>query len=250
MRALACYWLADYDWRTVEAQLNALPQFTTEIDGVNIHFIHVKSQHENALPLVVTHGWPGSIIEMLEVVGPLTDPTAYGGKAEDAFDLVIPSIPGYGFSSEPTERGWESSRTAKTWPRIMERLGYTRFVAQGGDVGAAVSDAMGRQAPQGLVAVHTNLFVPALAGQPLPRHRGEAAQAHGRLQGDRVRLFPRDGDDRRRRLRPARPACRACGVVARPRHGQLLQIARAFASSRSLANSRGTTFSTTSRSTG
>jgi Predicted hydrolases or acyltransferases (alpha/beta hydrolase superfamily) len=173
MRALARYWVTDYDWRTVEAQLNALPQFTTEIDGVNIHFIHVKSQHENALPLVLTHGWPGSIIEMLEVVGPLTDPTAYGGKAEDAFDLVIPSIPGYGFSSEPTERGWESSRTAKTWPKLMERLGYTRFVAQGGDVGAAVSDAMGRQAPRASIAVHTNLFVPALAGLPLPQDTEE-----------------------------------------------------------------------------
>ena len=168
MQALARYWLTDYDWRTVEAKLNALPQFTTEIDGVDIHFIHVKAQHENALPLVLTHGWPGSIIEMLEVVGPLTDPTAYGGKAEDAFDLVIPSIPGYGFSSEPTERGWESNRTAETWPKLMELLGYTRFVAQGGDVGAAVSDAMGRQAPAGLIAVHTNLFVPALSGLPLP----------------------------------------------------------------------------------
>ena len=179
MQALARYWLADYDWRTVEAQLNALPQFTTEIDGVTIHFIHVRSQHENALPLVLTHGWPGSIIEMLEVIGPLTDPTSFGGKAEDAFDVVIPSIPGYGFSSQPMVLGWESDRTAATWPKLMERLGYTRYVAQGGDVGAAVSDSMGRQAPEGLIAIHTNLFVPALAGMPLPSNTDEekAAQA-------------------------------------------------------------------------
>ena len=179
MRALARYWLTDYDWRTVEAQLNALPQFTTEIDGVTIHFIHVKSQHENALPLVLTHGWPGSIVEMLEVIGPLTDPTAHGGKAEDAFDVVIPSIPGYGFSSQPTERGWEANRTAATWPKLMKLLGYSRYVAQGGDVGAAVSDSMGRQAAEGLIAVHTNLFVPALAGLPLPSETDEekAAQA-------------------------------------------------------------------------
>jgi pimeloyl-ACP methyl ester carboxylesterase len=189
MQALARYWLTDYDWRTVEAQLNALPQFTTEIDGVTIHFIHVKSQNENALPLVLTHGWPGSIIEMLEVIGPLTDPTAYGGNAEDAFDVVIPSIPGYGFSSEPTERGWESDRTARTWPTLMERLGYTRFVAQGGDVGAAVSDSMGRQAPEGLLAVHTNLFVPALAGVPLPSDTDEEKAAHAGIATFRATGF-------------------------------------------------------------
>jgi pimeloyl-ACP methyl ester carboxylesterase len=189
MQALARYWLTDYDWRTVEAKLNALPQFTTEIDGVDIHFIHVKSQHENALPLVLTHGWPGSIIEMLEIVGPLTDPTAYGGKAEDAFDLVIPSIPGYGFSSQPTERGWESNRTAETWPKLMALLGYTRFVAQGGDVGAAVSDAMGRQAPTGLIAVHTNLFVPALAGQPLPQDTEEEKAAQAAMANFRATGF-------------------------------------------------------------
>ena len=189
MQALASHWLTDYDWRRVEAQLNALPQFTTEIDGVDIHFIHVKSQHENALPLVLTHGWPGSIIEMLQVVGPLTDPTAYGGKAEDAFDLVIPSIPGYGFSSQPTERGWESNRTAETWPKLMELLGYTRFVAQGGDVGAAVSDAMGRQAPAGLIAVHTNLFVPALAGQPLPQDTDEEKAAQAAMANFRATGF-------------------------------------------------------------
>jgi pimeloyl-ACP methyl ester carboxylesterase len=164
MRAVADYWLNEYDWRKVEAELNALPQFITEIDGVDIHFIHVKSQHEDALPLILTHGWPGSVIEMLEAIGPLTDPTAHGGSAEDAFHLVVPSIPGYGFSPEPTELGWESTRVAQTWPKLMERLGYTRYVAQGGDVGAAVTDAMGRQAPEGLIGIHTNLFVPALAG--------------------------------------------------------------------------------------
>jgi pimeloyl-ACP methyl ester carboxylesterase len=164
IRELAHYWATDYDWRKAEAKLNALPQFMTEIDGVDIHFIHVKSQHEDALPLIMTHGWPGSVIELLETVGPLTDPTAHGGKAEDAFHLVLPSVPGYGFSAEPTELGWDSGRTALAWAELMRRLGYTRYVAQGGDVGAAVSDAMGRQAPEGLIGVHTNLFVPALGG--------------------------------------------------------------------------------------
>jgi hypothetical protein len=149
MRELANYWTSEYDWRKLEAKLNALPQFTTEIDGVNIHFIHVKSQHENALPLIMTHGWPGSVIELLETVGPLTNPTAYGGNAEDAFHLVLPSLPGYGFSSEPTELGWESGRIARAWAELMNRLGYTRYVAQGGDVGALVTDVMGRQAPDG-----------------------------------------------------------------------------------------------------
>jgi pimeloyl-ACP methyl ester carboxylesterase len=164
IRELAQYWATDYDWRKAEAKLNALPQFMTEIDGVDVHFIHVKSRHEDALPLIMTHGWPGSVIELLETVGPLTDPTAHGGKAEDAFHLVLPSVPGYGFSAEPTELGWDSGRTALAWAELMPRLGYTRYVAQGGDVGAAVSDAMGRHAPAGLIGVHTNLFVPALGG--------------------------------------------------------------------------------------
>jgi pimeloyl-ACP methyl ester carboxylesterase len=189
VQKLARYWVTEYDWRRCEAKLNALPQFTTEIDGVNIHFIHVRSQHENALPLILTHGWPGSIIEMLEVVGPLTDPTAHGGTAADAFDLVIPSIPGYGFSSEPTERGWESNRTAQTWPKLMERLGYSRYVAQGGDVGAAVSDAMGRQAPPGLIGVHTNLFVPALAGLPFPLDTEEEKAADAAMKTFRATGF-------------------------------------------------------------
>jgi pimeloyl-ACP methyl ester carboxylesterase len=163
-QALARYWANDYDWRKLEAKLNALPQFTTEIDGVTIHFIHVKSRHDNALPLIMTHGWPGSIVELLETIGPLTDPTAHGGGAEDAFDLVLPSVPGYGFSGEPTELGWWAGRVAQAWPVLMSRLGYTTYVAQGGDVGAAVTDAMGRIAPAGLVGIHTNLFVPALGG--------------------------------------------------------------------------------------
>jgi pimeloyl-ACP methyl ester carboxylesterase len=164
IQELARYWKTDYDWRKAEAKLNALPQFTTEIDGVDIHFIHVKSQHEDALPLIMTHGWPGSVIELLEAVGPLTDPTAHDGDAEDAFDLVLPSLPGYGFSGEPAEIGWDLGRTARAWAELMSRLGYTRYVAQGGDVGAGVTDAMGRQAPEGLVGIHTNLLVPALSG--------------------------------------------------------------------------------------
>jgi pimeloyl-ACP methyl ester carboxylesterase len=168
IRELARYWAADYDWRACEARLNALPQFKTEIDGVDVHFIHVKSRHENALPLIMTHGWPGSVIELLETVGPLTDPAAHGGSAGDAFDLVLPSIPGYGFSSEPTEIGWHSGHVAQAWPELMHRLGYTRYVAQGGDQGAAVTDAMGRQAPEGLAGIHMNLLVTALGGGAMP----------------------------------------------------------------------------------
>src|SRR5438093_4690375 len=164
LQALARYWETEYDWRTAEAKLNALPQFMTEIDGVDIHFIHVKSQHENALPLIMTHGWPGSVVELLETVGPLTDPTAHGGSAEDAFHLVLPSLPGYGFSGEPLEVGWDLGRTARAWAELMRRLGYTRYVAQGGDVGAGVADTMARQAPEGPVGIHTNLLVPALSG--------------------------------------------------------------------------------------
>ena len=164
MQELARYCVTEYDLRRVESRLNALPQFTTEIDGLNIHFIHVKSKHDSALPLIMTHGWPGSVVELLETVGPLTDPTSHGGRAEDAFHLVLPSVPGYGFSAEPTELGWYAGRVAQAWPELMRRLGYTRYVAQGGDVGAAITDAMGRQAAQGLIGIHTNLFVPALGG--------------------------------------------------------------------------------------
>jgi pimeloyl-ACP methyl ester carboxylesterase len=181
IQALARYWLNDYDWSKCEARLNALPQFKTEIDGEDVHFIHVKSQHEDALPLIMTHGWPGSVIELLETVAPLTDPTAHGGNAEDAFHLVLPSLPGYGFSAAPTELGWFAGRFAEAWAKLMPRLGYTRYVAQGGDVGAAVTDAMGRQGPPGLIGIHTNLFVPGLAGGSFPHETEEerAAAAAG-----------------------------------------------------------------------
>ena len=177
LEELARYWMTDYDWRKAEAKLNALPQFITEIDGVDIHFTHVKSQHENALPLIMTHGWPGSVIELLGSVGPLTDPTAHGGRAEDAFDLVLPSLPGYGFSGEPAEIGWDPGRVARAWAELMHRLGYSRYVAQGGDVGALVTDMMGRQAPEGLVGIHTNLLVTSLGGPPQPGDSEEARAA-------------------------------------------------------------------------
>jgi pimeloyl-ACP methyl ester carboxylesterase len=176
MQALARYWATEYDMRRCEARLNALPQFTTEIDGVDVHFVHVRSPHEDALPLVMTHGWPGSVIELLDSVGPLTDPTAHGGRAEDAFHLVLPSLPGYGFSAEPAELGWDTGHVARAWAELMRRLGYTRYVAQGGDVGAGVTDAMGRQAPEGLAGIHINLLVTALGG-PLPADTDEQRAA-------------------------------------------------------------------------
>jgi pimeloyl-ACP methyl ester carboxylesterase len=178
LKALADYWTSEYDFGRVEARLNTLPQFTTEIDGVEIHFIHVRSQHEDALPLVMTHGWPGSVIELLETIGPLTDPIAHGDTAEDAFDLVLPSLPGYGFSAEPTEVGWYTGRVAQAWAELMRRLGYTRYVAQGGDQGAAVTDDMAHQAPDGLVGVHMNLLRTALgsvAGLPTDSEQEQAA---------------------------------------------------------------------------
>jgi pimeloyl-ACP methyl ester carboxylesterase len=159
IQAVARYWTTEYDLRRCEARLNALPQFTTEIDGVDIHFLHVRSPHPDALPLIVTHGWPGSVIELLDAVGPLTDPTAHRGTADDAFHLVLPSIPGYGCSGEPTELGWGPGRIGRAWDQLMHRLGYDRYVAQGGDLGAYVVDAMGRQAPEGLLGIHTNLLV-------------------------------------------------------------------------------------------
>ena len=188
LQELARYWATDYDWRKAEAKLNALPQFTTEIDGVDIHFIHVKSAHEDALPLIMTHGWPGSVIELLETVGPLTDPTAHGGTAEDAFDLVLPSLPGYGFSGEPTELGWGVGRIGQAWAELMRRLGYTRYVAQGGDVGAGVTDAMGRQAPEGLLGIHMNLLVTALGG-PQPTNTEEE-----RAAADAITTFSTSGN--------------------------------------------------------
>jgi len=182
MQALARYWTTAYDWRKCEARLNALPQFTTEIDGVDIHFIHVRSPHEHALPLIMTHGWPGSVVELLDVVAPLTDPTAHGGIPTDAFDLVLPSLPGYGFSGEPRELGWNAGHIAVAWAELMNRLGYTRYVAQGGDVGAAVTDLMSRQGPDGLLGVHTNLLVPVLGiADQLPKESEQERAAAAQL---------------------------------------------------------------------
>ncbi len=169
IQALVHYWGTDYDWRKAEATLNALPEFVTTIDGVDIQFVHVRSRHPNALPLIMTHGWPGSIFELLRVIGPLTEPTAYGGRAEDAFDLVLPSMPGYGFSGKPTGTGWDPDHIARAWAELMKRLGYTRYVSQGGDWGAVVAEAMGRQAPAGLLGIHVNLpaTVPAEVAKAL-----------------------------------------------------------------------------------
>jgi len=193
IQALARYWATEYDWRRCERRLNALPQFMTEIDGVGIHFIHVRSEHENALPLIMTHGWPGSVIELLETIGPLTDPTAHGGPPDDAFDLVLPSLPGYGFSREPRELGWDSGRTARAWAELMNRLGYPRYVAQGGDVGALVTDLMGRQAVNGLVGYHLNLLTSALAiGDHLPKESPQeraAAEAFATFRQDGFGYF-------------------------------------------------------------
>src|SRR5260370_6470009 len=197
MQKLARYWGTDYDFRRFEARLNALPQFMTEIDGLDIHFIHVQSRHDNALPVIVPHGWPGSVIEMLKVVGPLTDPTAHGGSAEDAFHLVIPSMPGYGFSGKPTTTGWDPARIARAWVVLMKRLGYTQFVAQGGDCGALITDLMGVQAARELLAIHTNMpgAVPndingaAFTGAPAPS--GLAADEQHAF--DRLAFFYKHG---------------------------------------------------------
>jgi pimeloyl-ACP methyl ester carboxylesterase len=189
LQALARYWTTEYDWRKCEARLNALPQFMTQIDGVDVHFIHVRSRHENALPLIMTHGWPGSVIELLETVGPLTDPTAHGGGPEDAFHLVLPSLPGYGFSGKPTELGWGPGRNALAWAELMRRLGYTRYVAQGGDLGAIVTDVMGRLAPEGLLGIHVNLLVASIGLED--RLPAESEQERATLEA--VKAFTTDG---------------------------------------------------------
>jgi pimeloyl-ACP methyl ester carboxylesterase len=193
LQELARYWATEYDFGRLESRVNALSQFMTQIDGVDIHFIHVRSRHENALPLIMTHGWPGSVIELLETVGPLTDPTAYGGNMEDAFHLVLPSLPGYGLSREPTELGWDAARTGRAWAELMHRLGYDRYVAQGGDVGALVTDLMGRQAVEGLVGYHLNLLTAVLAiGDQLPKESEQeraAAQAVGTFRQEGFGYF-------------------------------------------------------------
>ena len=197
IQKLARYWATDYDWRKIEAKLNALPNFMTEIDGLDIHFIHVRSKHENALPLIVTHGWPGSIIEQLKIIDPLTNPTAYGASASDAFDIVIPSLPGYGFSGKPTTTGWDIPRIARTWVTLMKRLGYSRFVAAGGDVGAQVVDELGVQAPPEVLGIHSNMpgTVPADVSKALNFHEPAPAglSAEERNAWDQLDFFYKKG---------------------------------------------------------
>ncbi|HEU4582721.1 MAG TPA: epoxide hydrolase [Polyangiaceae bacterium] len=228
LRALCHYWASEYDGRRLEVRLNALPQFTTKIDGLDIHFIHARSRHESALPLILTHGWPGSVIEFLDAVGPLINPTEYGGTPRDAFHVVLPSLPGYGFSAQPAESGWDSQRIARAWATLMKRLGYNRYVAQGGDVGADVTDAMGRQGPAGLLGVHLNLLTPALgrrrsAAEDIRAGARGARRARG-VQDEWLRLLSRavhpTSDDR---LFSAGLARRARGLADRSRHRQLLQ---------------------------
>lgn len=229
IQKLAKHWATDYDWRKMEARLNALPQFITEIDGLDIHFIHVRSQHKNALPLIVTHGWPGSVIEQLKIIEPLTDPTAHGGSEEDAFDVVIPSLPGYGFSGKPTGSGnWNPPRIAHAWVTLMQRLGYTKFVAQGGDWGNAVTELMAVQEPPGLLGIHTNMAatVPAdiakalAASRPVAGRKARLRSARRFLQ-EWAGLCHRDEQPAADALRHRRLAGRACVVDARSRHPQL-----------------------------
>jgi pimeloyl-ACP methyl ester carboxylesterase len=219
MKALVHYWQTDYDWRKVEAKLNALPQFVTNIDGLDIHFIHVRSRQRNALPLIVSHGWPGSVIEQLKIIGPLTDPTAHGGRPEDAFDVVIPSLPGYGFSAHPAEAGWGPECIGRAWHVLMMRLGYTRYVAQGGDWGSVISEAMARQAPPGLLGIHVNLpaavppdVAPALAGGAPPAGLSEEERA----TFDALAAFIRQGNLAYSTMMSARPQAVGYGMTDSP----------------------------------
>jgi hypothetical protein len=189
IQALARYWATDYDWRKVEAKLNALPQFITEIDGLDIHFIHVRSKHDNALPLIVTHGWPGSIVEQMKIIDPLTNPTAHGGTAADAFHLVVPSMPGYGYSGKPTATGWDVAHIARAWVVLMKRLGYTRFVAQGGDWGAVITEQMGVQAPGELLGIHTNM--PGIFPADIDKAAASGAPAPSGLSADEKVAYER-----------------------------------------------------------
>jgi pimeloyl-ACP methyl ester carboxylesterase len=220
LQELVRYWGTNYDWRKAEAKLNAFPQFKTEIDGVDVHFFHVKSPHPNAMPIIITHGWPGSVFEQIKLIEPLTDPTKYGGRAEDAFDVVIPSLPGYGFSSRPTETGWDIERIGRAWDVLMKRLGYTRYFAQGGDWAAGVVEAMGRQAPVGLLGIHTNLpavFPPDAAaaissGGPAPTGLSEKEQA----AFDDVRTFLKNGGWGYYQMMTARPQAVGYGLTDSP----------------------------------
>ena len=232
-QALARYWATDYDWRKIEAKMNALPQFITEIDGLDIHFIHVRSKHENALPLIVRHGWPGSVVEQLKIIEPLINPTAHGASESDAFDVVIPSMPGYGFSGKPTTTGWDPAHPARAWVVLMKRLGYTKFVAQGGDWGAIIVDLMGVQAPPELLGIHTNMpgIFPAeidqaaFSGAPapfgsLPRRAGCLRAFAVRLsKGNRLRVP--DGAETSDALRNRRFPRRSRGLFPRSRRAQL-----------------------------
>jgi pimeloyl-ACP methyl ester carboxylesterase len=220
LQELVRYWGTDYDWRKAEAKLNALPQFITRIDGVEIHFIHVRSRHKNALPIIVTHGWPGSVVEQLKIIGPLTDPTAHGGRAEDAFDIVIPSVPGFGFSARPTGTGWGPDRIAQAWAELMKRLGYARYVAQGGDWGSPISNSMARQAPKGLLGIHVNLpgtVPPEVAavlpvGGPAPAGLSEKERA----VFDSLVAYARKGNPAYLTMMTARPQNVGYGVTDSP----------------------------------
>ena len=220
LQALARYWGAGYDWRKVEARLNALPQFMTKIDGLDIHFIHVRSRHRNALPVIITHGWPGSVVELLKVVGPLTDPTSHGGRAEDAFDVIIPSVPGYGFSARPTQTGWDPDRVARAWAQLMQRIGYTRYVAQGGDWGAPISSAMARQGAPGLLGIHLNLpaTVPPEVGAALASNAPAPAALTDkeRVVFDALRAYGKAGSAAYFVMMNARPQTVGYGVTDSP----------------------------------